>query len=399
MNFQKDTRDKCYFYFTNCFLEITADTIACKNYNELSAFVWRSNVIPADFHIQNSPTPSQFERFLKLAMNKTEDATGETEQLRYNSIRATIGYLLHAYKDPSLTKAVVAVDQKITRTGEPNGRSGKSLMMKGIAKAKKVTLIDGQTFDFNKPFAFQQVNLDTQIINFNDVRKMFEFDRLFGLITEEFTFEKKRMDSVTIPFESSPKFYISTNYTLRTEGDSSRGRMHVIEFSDFFNADNTPLKYFNKRFFDDWDALEYNRFYNFLISCVQYFLKHGLVEFPLQNYNERKLLAFPYGQDLIDYIQDVWKPEVKEEYDQHEKMSDFLKHFPKHDKMTIQSFTKFLRAWAELNDMVMNPHTQNQKDTRYKKNGITYVYFVKLEDANYTPGTEATTPELENYLP
>lgn len=391
IEFNRDTKDKCYMYFNDCYVEIKNDSIDTKKYTELKKYVWKTNIINKPFkYIKGKP--SVFERFIKLAMNKTEELIDETHILRYNSIKSTIGYLLHRYKDPALTKAVVAVDQKITRTGEPNGRSGKSLLLKAISKVKNVTLIEGQNFNFEKPFAFSTVSLDTEIINFNDVRRNFEFDRLFGLITEEFVYEKKRIDAITIPFDDSPKFYISTNYTLKTEGDSSKGRMQVVEFSDFFNAENTPIEYFKQRFFDEWDNNEWELFYSFMIDCIQTFLKEGLIAFPLQNYNERKLIALPYGQDLLDYIEDEWKIQPKIDYDEHHHLQDFLKRYPRHEKLTIQGFTKFLREYAALQNWSLNPHTQGKKDTRYKKNGTTYVLFVPNDEAkNYQVDNTETT--------
>jgi hypothetical protein len=49
---------------------------------------------------------------------------------------------------------------------------------------KKVSTIDGKTFDSNKSFPYQTVSSDCQVLAFDDVRKNFNFESLFSIITE-----------------------------------------------------------------------------------------------------------------------------------------------------------------------------------------------------------------------
>ena len=48
-----------------------------------------------------------------------------------------------------------------------------------------------KAFDFSKSFAYQLVSADTQILCFDDVKKYFDFERLFSVVTEGLTLEKK----------------------------------------------------------------------------------------------------------------------------------------------------------------------------------------------------------------
>ena len=50
------------------------------------------------------------------------------------------------------------------------------------------------------------------------MRKNFDFERLFSVITEGLTLEKKNKDAIKIPFNKSPKVSITTNYALKGDG-------------------------------------------------------------------------------------------------------------------------------------------------------------------------------------
>ena len=65
---------------------------------------------------------------------------------------------------------------------------------------KNVLRIDGKNFRFDKSFPFQSVNPDTQIMFFDDVNKKFGFEKLFSIITEGITIEKKNKKIPKINF-------------------------------------------------------------------------------------------------------------------------------------------------------------------------------------------------------
>lgn len=121
---------------------------------------------------------------------------------RFNSLRSAIGYLLHTYKDVALTKAIVFIDEVMSDGA--NGRSCKSLVGVAISKIRKTLRIGARNFNFKNTFAFQAVTLDTAIIEFNDAEKKFPFDRLFTVITDGISVEKKNKDQITISFAESP---------------------------------------------------------------------------------------------------------------------------------------------------------------------------------------------------
>ena len=94
------------------------------------------------------------------------------------------------------------------------------------------------------------------------MREQFPFERLFSVITDDFPVERKGQDRVTISFEDSPKFLLSTNYVIEGKDASFEDRTHQIEFSDYYGPDHTPKDEFGRRLFDDWDEEEWARFDN-----------------------------------------------------------------------------------------------------------------------------------------
>lgn len=391
---KRDTKEECYIYFTNCYLKVTPSSVEKKDYETLDGCIWSKQII--DFKYEDADyTESDFFRFLNLSMNgyylsadgvtfeSQEDKKEVTEEeievakVRMKSIASGIGYLLHGWKDPSKAKAFIAVDRAKSRAGEPNGRTGKSLLAKAISKILPVCTIPGPNFKFDKEFSFQRVESDTRLINFNDVTPNFDFNRLFSFITEEFTYEKKRMDEISIPFKDSPKFYISTNFTLKGDGDSNVGRQFVVEFGNYFTADRTPVTVFGRRFFDEWEQMEYCRFYSFMLHCVKIFLKNGLVDFPLESYAERKLVN-EAGEEFL-----IWMDEIVTFIDDSHKSSEFekkklLAEFRERsglEKTSPNKFHKFLIDYAALRGLEINKHMG--KSGRDRRGGVDYITFYK----------------------
>lgn len=122
------------------------------------------------------------------------------------------------------------------------------------------------------------------------MKKNFNFESLFSLITEGITLEYKGQDAISIPVEQSPKILITTNYTIGGVGGSFERRKFEVEMSSYFSYKHTPLDEFGHMLFTDWDNKEWLRFDNFMINCVQYYLQNGLVKHEFNNLEVRKFI-------------------------------------------------------------------------------------------------------------
>ncbi len=217
--------------------------------------------------------------------------------------------------------------------------------------------IDGRNFKFDKNFAFQSITPETDIIEFNDASKNFNFEKLFSIITDNITIEKKNRDEFFIPFEQSPKILISTNYSVNGFSDSSTDRQFVIEFTDHYNKNHTPVKDFGKRFFEDWNKEEWNSFYNLMMLCVSLYLEKGLA-------------FYNYTGSRIKKLNDFTSPEFREfseeilnntEYNKKVLLEKFKADFPDYLNLKQNTFTKWLNIYASLCNLRIEERKSNGK--------------------------------------
>ena len=277
--FKDDTQDDAYIYFRNAAVRVTKSNIEVIDYLNLDGFVWRKHIIEDDFERTNFKE-CDYEKFILLVSS--------SDIQRKLSLETTIGYLMHSYKKSANNKAIILNDETIS--DNPNGGSGKGIFWNALSKVKRVSDINGKGFSFDKTFPYQTVSADTQILVFDDVQKNFKFENLFSVITEGITLEKKNKDAIKIPVSKSPKIIITTNYTIGGVGGSFERRKWELEFSSYFSAKHTPLAEFGKMLFDEWDRKEWLMFYNYMLHCLQLYLKKGLVKHDFQNLETRKFI-------------------------------------------------------------------------------------------------------------
>jgi hypothetical protein len=303
LEFLRDTKKKGFLFFSNCFVEITADNVFLKRYEELEGFIWDRQVINKRLVLDNKE--SEFEMFIKNICKNDEQ--------RILSLRSAIGYLLHNYKDSTNAKAIIFLDEKLSDGAA--GRSGKGLVAQAIGKLRKTIRLDGRNFNFSKSFSFQSVTLDTAIIEFNDVTKKFNFDKLFSIITDE----KKNQNEIIIPFHQSLKIIISTNYTIEGSDDSTLDRQFVVEFSDHYNKTHRPINEFCHRFFDEWINEEWNSFLNYMIGCLQLYLNKGLIQCKHINLEKKKMIDSTC-EEFVEYFDSI---EIGKEYQKKDLLENF----------------------------------------------------------------------------
>lgn len=334
---KEDTKDLCYLYYKNCVLEVSKDSVKEIDYIDINGYVWKRQIIDREFK-KFDHHDSVYRKFIWLISGKSVP--------RYNSLKSVIGYLLHSFKTSANNKAIIFNDETISEN--PNGGSGKGLFWNALKNMKKVSAIDGKTFEFTKSFPYQTVSTDTQILVFDDVKKNFNFESLFSLITEGITLEYKGQDAIQIPVEKSPKILITTNYTLGGIGGSHERRKFEIEMSAYFNNRHTPLDEFGHMLFADWDEEEWLRFDNYMVNCEQYYLKNGLVSHAFNNLETRKLIK-ETSYEFYEWANDGNLP-LNERLDKSIYYQRFIDEYQDFKKwLTQRRFSKWLEVWGEFN--------------------------------------------------
>ena len=355
LKFLKHTKDSAYYPFLNGVVHVTKNKKELLKYGAINMHVWKDQVIQYKIDVDQDLDYEnvQYTKFI----NKISDSNPEREAYAIS----LIGYLLHTYKDPTKSYAVILAEE--TEDEAAGGGAGKGLFFKAIGKLINLVSIDGKNFKLDKSFAFQRVELSTQLIVVEDCRKNVDFEGFYSKITEGVTIEKKNKDEIYISYDDAPKFGFTTNYTINYAGGHGKRRVKVIEFSSFFNHKNTPLDFFGgKALFNDWDNDEWNRFYNYMIECVQIYLEAGIPALDNSLTINRKNIKLNFTEDFLDYydtiVQDKWF-EFGAEYLNFLNINDLEKK----DYSQIR-FKKALQTATELFGLKIETKRNNQNNNK-----------------------------------
>lgn len=301
----RDTKDTAYLFYQNGVVEVNKGKSELKPYKHYGLHIWEDQVIKRDY-IEADHHESEYRTFIwKIAggFDIKEDSTEEEKQRyetavdRYNTFQTVIGYLLHSYNVGGDNKAIILNDELIS--DDPNGRSGKGLFWNGLKHLKKVQSLNGKSFKFDAPFPYQSVKTDCQVLVWDDVRKNFDFEQLFSVITEGIEITYKGKDTIKLPIEDSPKILITTNYTIKGKGGSHDARKFEVELSTFFNSDYTPIDFFGHKLFDSWNKKEWARFDCYMIECIKKYLSNGLMSY--------KSISLPFKKLQVEITKELFE--------------------------------------------------------------------------------------------
>ncbi len=355
-----------YLYYQNVILKITADSIEPIEFENFQGYVWEKEIIKRDF-IFSEDAECVFGEFVRIIAND--------EPNRLKSIVSIIGYLLHSFKDPSFSKSIILMDSEIdVEFDEANGGTGKSLIGKAVSQIVPILFIDGKTMKSQDKFRLSGLNSHHRIIFFDDVKKDFDFESLYPIITGDLYIEKKYKNAVVIPSTETPKILITSNYVVKGGGgNAERRRKAEYEVSNYFKNVLTPLEEFKHRLFDDWDKVEWIKFDNFMVKAVQYFLKNGLIEPKSINidFNRLKIETSP---DFIEFMDNlISEPSCFQKHsspdiltiDKNKLFQNFLDTKPNiQERISPITIKKWIDKYCEYYQI---PHNH------YKSNGNVYV--------------------------
>ena len=292
----RDNETESYLFFQNGVLKVTENKTEIIDYINIGGFVWQKNIIPHNFEI--STLRSDFEIFINNVSNKDEK--------RALIVECAIGYLLNNYKKSDEGLAIVFYDE--TLNDNPSGRTGKTLISKALGNCRKLVTLNGKEFNNKGQFPYQTINLDDNIICFDDMERSFKFETLFSIITGNLVLNKKNLQPIEIPFETSPKILFTSNYILSGVGDSHDARKVEIELFRHYSKKYKPINEFGKLFFTGWNKKEWDSFYSYMVSNIQKYFKHGLIYSELKTGKTKKLIANTC-EDFYDFCENeyLWK--------------------------------------------------------------------------------------------
>ena len=328
----QDTKDKSFIAFNNGILEVTKDKIELVEYVDVDGYIWKSHIINRDF-VKTSNIQNDYKTFVENISNKKPEA-----------IETAIGYLLSTYKNKMNNKAIILNDEVIT--DNPEGGTGKGLFIQGIKQIRRVSILDGKAFDEKKSFPYQTVSQETQILVFDDVKRNFDFESKFSLVTEGMTLERKNKDAIKLTVEDSPKVVISTNYAIKGEGNSHDRRRQELEVSQYYGKNKTPFDEFNRELFSDWNKEEFQRFDNYMVYCLHLYFAKGLINQDSVNIKKRKFIA-ETSMEFLEWISEAENFQIGTKHEKGDKFNQFTREYIDFQRfLTRKKFSIWVQKYA-----------------------------------------------------
>jgi len=269
IDINRDTKTEAFVYYQNCVVKVTAEKIETIPYAQVKGFVWRKHALKRNFvaSVGAAKEKGEYERFVELISGN---------EVKTMAFKSAIGYMIHEYRSPSKAKCVILNDENLE--SEPKGGAGKGIFCQGLSHIRRVAKIDAKQFDAASTFAYETVDPSDQIVEFSDVDKKLDFEKLFNVVTDGFRIGRKYKDPIILPADRSPKIILTTNYAIKGRGGASRRRRYELEFTSYFHEGYTAEDEFKHDLFTDWDKAEWQRFDAFMMHCVQFFLQNGLIK-------------------------------------------------------------------------------------------------------------------------
>jgi len=344
----KDKKDSAFFIFENQFIEVTKNGIYNHDFLNLQDHcVWKDQIISHQFdYIENREEhPGEFEKFIVNVCN------GESD--RFTALCSAIGYLLHNFFDPKQGQAVILYDEALTTKNKPQGGTGKGLIVNAIKTMRSTAKIDGKNFKADDKFKWSNISPSTQVVWIDETNKFFNFESLFSCLTDGWQIERKFQNKFDIPAKESPKVIICSNTVLENKGSSNTRRQFIVELSDHYSKQiitgtETPIatEHNGIMFSDDWNSVQWNLFFSFMVDCVQLYLKNGLMQYKRKNV-EMNLLRQKTSDEFIEYITNN-PPPLNVDLEMKPLFDDFKSSYFADDNTMVQrTFTNMIKRYCE----------------------------------------------------
>jgi hypothetical protein len=293
----------------------------------------------------------------------TEDEIAEQKQNLINKL-FSFGYMLHHFKSPSRAWAPMAMDNKIGEDNECNGRSGKSFFFKVLSYMMKTVKLSGRNPKLmDNPHVFDQVTQHTQLLLLDDCDRYLNTGMFYDNITSDMTVNPKNNQSFTIPFEDSPKIAFTTNYVPSDFDPSSEARLLYMVFSDYYHQKTEDNDYLETRSIRDdfgkdlygrgYSEEEWNNDLNFWLQCCRFYLSLSTEPIkilpPMLNIVKRKFKA-DMGANFEDWAYGYFSKDGDnlDKFLQRDTVLQDYIMYSKMNKITMQSFTRKLKAFVQL---------------------------------------------------
>jgi hypothetical protein len=228
---------------------------------------------------------------------------------------------------------------------QAHGGTGKTLLGNALSKCRQTVDFNGKEIKTGSWFKNQRIDITSDVLIYDDLNKSISLENFFPMITSGIEVEKKRQQAIFIEHSKSPKILISSNYVVKGPGGSSdERRRYEFEVANHYNQRFTPEMEFGNRFFDNyWGYEEWNKFYHFMMECVQTYLKHGLIEAPKINLHLTKMFE-KSCKEFVDFANEHFK--INEWIDKRKCQELFQESYPYIESVSPHIFKKWITDYS-----------------------------------------------------
>lgn len=284
----QSNKTQSYKFFKNCYILIEGENVRVFEYDDLKELIWEEDKKDRNFTLLEKCEYGEYWDFIKNAIGWSQ------------YLMKCIGYYAHDYHDE---EGYFVITTEKSENEKDGGRCGKNIFWK----------LFSLTTSF-KSTAASMIKKDNQLLQSWNFERIFclsdmprNFDLIFfkDLITDGAVIRKLYKDEFNVDVHNMAKLGGSSNYTFDDSDPGVKGRLRIVEFTNYYKTLGGVKAATGKMFPKDWVEEDYLLFDNIIIRCIQEFLYGNCIikenEISSTGWN-RKFSGMYYH--LYDFIKD-----------------------------------------------------------------------------------------------